>query len=268
MTADLAFTLSGSSPEGAPTPAGSVALLVSKSRERALVRRTVVGRLLALDEAGKLGSVHARIAAESAGVSVRTVWNWLAAARRSGRLEALPRQGGFTVSDQLWVRLSGVGGNVSALHRELTERPEGGSAGEWVGPVPSLATLQRVVRRERQAGRVLAAARPGRGRVDPVVYDRALAELALPGTVDEAGQAPPAPEAAASAVSDGVAVPVGVRLYVPGAYVVSTRQLGEMVEAVAHTVAARGIACVYGDAGQGKSVAVYQALRLLPRRGR
>ncbi|MDH6711321.1 type II secretory pathway predicted ATPase ExeA [Kitasatospora sp. MAA19] len=70
------------------------------------------------------------------------------------------------------------------------------------------------------------------------------------------------------AVSDGPAgvVPLGVRLYVPGAHVVATRQLGEVTEALAHTVAARGIACVYGDAGQGKTVAVHRALGLLPRR--
>lgn len=238
------------------------------------MRRVVVRRLLAVDEAGTLSSVHARIAAESAGVSVRTVWRWLAAARESGLLEAVPRRGGFAVTDELWARLSELGGNVAALHRELTD--QAGSDPELVsaGPVPSLGTLHRAVLRERQAGRVLPAVRPGQGRVEPETYDRALAELALPGTVDEAGQAPPtadlAPAAVSvpSAVSDGSAgaVSLGVRLYVPGAQVVATRQLGEVTEALAHTVAARGIACVYGDAGQGKTVAVHQALRRLPRR--
>ncbi|MGC0318171.1 transposase [Kitasatospora acidiphila] len=61
------------------------------------MRRVVMGRLLVLDEAGILASVHVRIAAESAGVSVRTVWNWLAIARRSGRVEAVPRRGRFQV---------------------------------------------------------------------------------------------------------------------------------------------------------------------------
>ncbi|MET8747861.1 helix-turn-helix domain-containing protein [Streptomyces sp. NPDC004728] len=42
----------------------------------------VVRQLLALDEAGTLESVHVRIAAQTAGVSVRTVWRWLARARK------------------------------------------------------------------------------------------------------------------------------------------------------------------------------------------
>ncbi|MFG2563686.1 hypothetical protein [Streptomyces sp. NPDC048496] len=57
-----------------------------------------------------------------------------------------------------------------------------------------------------------------------------------------------------------------MRLYVPGAHVVSTRQLAEVTEALAHTTAARGVLCLYGDPGHGKTVALYQALRLLPRR--
>ncbi|MER5351869.1 ATP-binding protein [Kitasatospora sp. NPDC002551] len=237
--------------------------LVSRSGERALTRQVVVRRLLAVDEVGQLSSVHVRIAAETAGVSVRTVWRWLAEARETGRVEMAPRRKGFTVSDELWDRLSELGGNVAALHRELTAQ-----AGNGPRPVPSLGTLHRAVRREQRAGRVLQGVRHGRGRVESAVYDRALAELALPGTVDEAGQAPPATEPVQAVVPDGSAgvVPLGVRLYVPGAHVVATSQLGEVTEALAHTVAARGIACVYGDAGQGKTVAIHQALALLPRR--
>jgi hypothetical protein len=58
----------------------------------------------------------------------------------------------------------------------------------------------------------------------------------------------------------------GARLYTPGAHVVSTRQSGEVTEALTHTVAAHGIMCVYGDPGHGKTIALHQALRLLPRR--
>jgi hypothetical protein len=54
----------------------------------------------------------------------------------------------------------------------------------------------------------------------------------------------------------------------PGARLVSTRQAAGVVEAVGHTVAARGIGCVYGDPGLGKTVAVEQALHLLPGRVR
>ena len=47
---------------------------------------------------------------------------------------------------------------------------------------------------------------------------------------------------------------------------VSTAGVAAVVEAVGHTVAARGIGCVFGDPGVGKTVAVQQALHLLPAR--
>nr|WP_240929959.1 ATP-binding protein [Streptomyces coryli] len=89
--------------------------------------------------------------------------------------------------------------------------------------------------------------------------DRARPEAAAEhdGAVQEADSAPSTRPASP---------PVGVRLYVPGAHVVSTRHLGEVTEALAHTVAARGIVCVYGDPGHGKTVAVHRALRLMARR--
>ncbi|QOV40938.1 ATP-binding protein [Streptomyces ferrugineus] len=46
----------------------------------------------------------------------------------------------------------------------------------------------------------------------------------------------------------------------------STQQVAGVVEAVGHTVAARGMCCVFRDPGFGKSVAVEQAVRLLPGR--
>ncbi|WKX68553.1 hypothetical protein [Streptomyces sp. XD-27] len=137
--------------------------------------------------------------------------------------------------------------------------------------LPSLTTLHEAVHRQRRAGRVLDLSRPGYAWVDPAAYDRALAELALLGTIDETGQAPPAVAVPAETHEDAGRVPAsplaeGTRLYVPGAHVVSTRQLGAVTEALAHTFAAHGIVCVYGDPGHGKTVAVHQALRLLPRR--
>ncbi|MET7304327.1 hypothetical protein [Embleya sp. NPDC005575] len=57
-----------------------------------------------------------------------------------------------------------------------------------------------------------------------------------------------------------------MRLYAPGAHVVSTCRLGAVAEALAHTVAARGVPCVYGDPGHGKTIALHPALRLLPSR--
>lgn len=229
----------------------------------------VVRRLLALDEAGTLETVHARIAAESAGVSERTVWRWLAVARESGRVESVPRRGGFAFTDELWARLSDVGGNVKALHRWMEEHAEGVVPSLNTGVLPSLATLYRAVRAEQRAGRVLEVSRPS--RMDPAVYDRALAELALPGTVGETGQ--PEPDAVGETEGNDSAEQAGpapfaggARLYVPGAHLVSTRQLAEVTEALVHTVAARGVLCVYGDTGHGKTVAVHQALRRLPRR--
>jgi hypothetical protein len=247
-------------------------MLVSRSQVRRLAREVVVRRLLAVDEAGRLESVHVRIAAGAAGVSVRTVWAWLAVARESGRVEPVPRRPGFVFSDLLWARLSDVGGNVAALYRWMQEHADevlpdlGGDA------LPSVRTMQRAVQGQLRAGRVLENTSPRRGHVDPDRYDRALAQLALPGTVDETGQqtTPLSPTPVSEAGQDGAAGSVpftdGVRLYVPGAHVVSTRQLGEVAEALAHTVAARGVLCLYGDPGQGKSVALYQALRLLPQR--
>lgn len=55
-----------------------------------------------------------------------------------------------------------------------------------------------------------------------------------------------------------------MRLFVAGARLVSTAAVASVVEAVGHTVAARGIVCVFGDTGLGKTVAVQQALHLLP----
>lgn len=237
-----------------------------------VLRQVVVRRLLAVDQAGGVTRVHVRIAAEAAGVSERTVWRWLEVARESGRVEPMPRRSGFTLDDALWARLAELGGNVSALHRWMTDNQdaEADDAGRPV--VASLATVMRVVRQDLKAGRELEVARPARGHVDPGWYDRAVAELALPGMVEESGQAvAPEPrtagqdrdgpeEGAASALLDGV------RLYAPGAHLVSTRQLAAVAEAVAHTVAARGVMCLYGDPGHGKSIALYQALRRLPRR--
>ncbi|WBO69545.1 ATP-binding protein [Streptomyces camelliae] len=269
MTAELS-----SSPLSLPVASLSVGaerpMVASRGRDRVLVRQVVVRRLLALDETGTLQTVHVRIAAQSAGVNVRTVWRWLAVAKESGRLEPVARRGAFMLTDVLRARLGELGGNVKALHRWMAEHAEQVLPAVGRDRLPSLSTLHHAVNRERRAGRVLDLARPGYARVDPAAYDRALAELALPGTVDEAGQAAvdPAPKRDEDSAEKASPSPftAGVRLYVPGAHVVSTLQLGEVAESLAHTIAARGTVCVYGDPGHGKTVALYQALRLLPRR--
>jgi hypothetical protein len=237
-----------------------------------LARGVVVRRLLAVDGEGTLSRLHVRIAAELAGVSERTVWRWLADGRR-GHVEARPRQDGFSLSDALWEVLAQAGGNVAELRRRmLRAQGEGVLEGWGVECVPSLPTLHRVIKRELGAGRVLEVARPAGARagLEPSRYDRALADLGLvdgaggPLVVDGSPADVPVPEGVVDAGVRGG----GVRLYVPGARLVSTRQVAGVVEAVGHTVAARGMCCVYGDTGLGKTVAVEQALHLLPGRVR
>ncbi|MFD4949956.1 AAA family ATPase [Streptomyces sp. NPDC058409] len=231
-------------------------------------------RLLAVDESGSLRTLHVRIAAEAAGVSERTVWRWLSEGR-DGRIEARSRRGGLSLSEGLWAVLGEVGGNVAALHRRLDEAETAGRLGEWgLESVPSVATLHRVVRRDLRAGRVLEIARQARTRIEPSRYDRALAELRFTAgpegpLVLDSGQTQDQPQAGPETVTSqrgSVSRAGGVRLYAPGARLVSTRQLSGVVEAVGHTVAARGVCCVYGDTGHGKTVAVQQALHMLPAR--
>ncbi|NUK82342.1 AAA family ATPase [Streptomyces lunaelactis] len=228
-----------------------------------LARGVVVGRLLAVaGVSGSVSALHVRVAAEAAGVSPRTVWNWLAAAR-AGRLERLSKPS-FSLPDVWWAVLAEEGGNVSAVYRRMTEGEE-----EADFPVPSLETIQRSVKRDVWEGRVLEVASVGRGRVEAGRYDQVLAELKLerPGEGLAVVDADPGePGAAVSAADDVAPSRAGVRLFVPGARLVSTGPVAAVVEVVGHTVAARGIGCVFGDAGLGKTVAVQQALHLLPSR--
>ncbi|MGW7276643.1 hypothetical protein ACWGH5_39890 [Streptomyces sp. NPDC054864] len=87
-------------------------------------------------------------------------------------MEARSRRARFVLSDELWDRLSELGGNVAALHRWMMD-------GGVVVQVPSLGTLHRSVRRDVRGGRVLEVARSARGRVEAGGYDRVLAELKL-----------------------------------------------------------------------------------------
>ncbi|MGW7261775.1 AAA family ATPase [Streptomyces sp. NPDC054834] len=234
-------------------------------------RGAVVRRLLVVDESGSVSRLHVRVAAELAGVSERTVWRWLAEGR-AGQIEGRSRRGGFAVSDALWAVLAEEGGNVSALHRRLEQARAEGSLGKCgVTRVPSASTLQRVVRRDLLAGRVLEVARPARGRVVADRYDQVLADLRLtrsaggPPVLDGVEDSAVQPVVDPDREGDGTGRS-GVRLFVPGARLVSTAAVASVAEAVGHTVAARGIVCVFGDTGLGKTVAVQQALHLLPSR--
>ncbi|WP_245685686.1 hypothetical protein [Streptomyces yerevanensis] len=61
---------------------------------------------------------HVSAGVQVGGVTVRTVWRWLEAARTESRVERrpLPR---LELSDQAWEVLAQTGGNVSVLHRRL-----------------------------------------------------------------------------------------------------------------------------------------------------
>ncbi|MFE5537438.1 Mu transposase C-terminal domain-containing protein [Streptomyces sp. NPDC056492] len=107
-----------------------------------------MARLMALDGRGELVSVHVRLTASAVGVSERTVWNWVAVARREGRLSAQARSR-VGLSADVRARLTVWGGNVAAVHRELSA--EAAAAGT-PDLVPSLRTLQRAVRRDLSVG--------------------------------------------------------------------------------------------------------------------
>lgn len=192
-------------------------------------------------------------------------------ARAPGCVEATPtRRGGFAFTNELWAQLSDLGGNVAALHRQLSKPGTGRSGGH----VQRTATVVGDAAPRGAPGAACrtclgdhsAPARPGRScRVRPRVGRARVAghgrRSAFAALLPGAEQAETADEADPAAQPPPLGS--GARLYVPGAHVVSTRQLGAVTEALAHTVAARGIMCVYGDPGQGKTVAVHQALCLL-----
>ncbi len=142
--------------------------------------------------------------------------------------------------------LGEVGGNVAELRRRLAA--VGGVS------VPSASTLLRVIRRDRRAGRALRVEREpvvaGPRRSDP------LSELGLNVV---AGQ--------------GTGGHVFLReqkhlaqvpLLVPGAQVVHTSAVRSVLRTVAHAAAVGAVVCLYGDAGQGKTVALQYTLSQLP----
>ncbi|MCZ1011990.1 ATP-binding protein [Streptomyces lydicus] len=220
----------------------------------------LVARLLELDAAGALATAHVRAGAQVAGVSVRTVWRWLDAARTDGRVERRPRSR-LELSDQAWEVLAQAGGNVAVLHRHLKE-----AAGE----VPSLASLYRVVHRDLQAGRVLPDRAVVRREREERRTRQALADLALAGpreggAAEVAARRPPRSKStAASAVPVGESgVLVGVVLPA-GARLVRTSSVRAVAEAVGQAMAVQGAVCVFGDPGRGKTVAVRMALHEVP----
>ncbi|MEU3342780.1 ATP-binding protein [Streptomyces sp. NPDC006668] len=216
-------------------------------------RPVLVGRLLELDAAGGVTSAHVRAGARLAGVHPRTVRRWVEAARSEGRVERR-RRARFELSEQAWEVLAQAGGTVSVLYRHLEECGNGDAG-------VSLASVYRAVQRELAAGRVL----PDRAVVRRARAERetrqALADLAVAGVgagtpsasavAGPVGLMPAAREAVAEA--PGVVLPVG-------AQAVRTSSVRAVAEAVGQAMAAAGAACVFGDAGRGKTVALRMAL--------
>ncbi|WP_353962752.1 helix-turn-helix domain-containing protein [Kitasatospora purpeofusca] len=67
---------------------------------RGLPRGLVVRRLVERQAAGELTSRHVRAVADTVGVSVRTVWRWLAEANATGEVDGKPTRRGYTMSDR------------------------------------------------------------------------------------------------------------------------------------------------------------------------
>lgn len=206
----------------------------------------MVRRLLERQQAGELSTRHVRAVAETVGVSERTVWRWLEQAKATGQMEASVRQG-YGVSDEVWALLGEVGGNVAELRRRLVAAGGGAS-------VPSASTLHRVIRRDRRAGRALLVEREpevaGPRRPDP------LSELGLNVVADQGTGG----QVFLREQKHLAQVPV----LVPGAQVVHTPAVRSVLRTVAHAAAVGAVVCLYGDAGQGKTVALQYALSQLP----
>ncbi|MBH1935815.1 ATP-binding protein [Streptomyces sp. AV19] len=223
-------------------------------------RPVLVARLLELDAAGALTTAHVRAGVQVGGVTARTVWRWLEAARTEGRVERR-RRARLELSDHAWEVLAQAGGNVAVLHRYLKQ------AG---GQVPSLASLYRVVHRDIQAGRVLPDRAVVRREWEEQQTRQALADLALAGP-REGGAAKavarrlphPAPAAVAGVPAEESGALVGVALPA-GAQLVRTSSVRAVAEAVGQAMAVQGAVCVFGDPGRGKTVAVRMALHAVP----
>ncbi|MFD5416415.1 ISNCY family transposase, partial [Streptomyces nojiriensis] len=138
--------MSGSSPQP-PHPDPSVL-------SARLGREAAVPRLIALDQRNQLLTVHVKLAAQALGRSERTVWRWLAKARRTGRHTAQGRKR-FTITAEIRQLLMLWGGNASAVHRELRRR----AASDAGQKAPSLTTLHRALRRDLTHGERAGLAR-------------------------------------------------------------------------------------------------------------
>ncbi|WP_221507156.1 Mu transposase C-terminal domain-containing protein [Streptomyces sp. RK75] len=119
------------------------------------LRGPAVRRLLAMRQEGKLTTHHVRLTAQALEVTERTVWRWLAAAKRDDAAANEPgaraqTQNRYTVTPEVRRLLALWKGNVAAVHRELTARAARQSPP--TAPPPSLPTLHRAIRRDLTPG--------------------------------------------------------------------------------------------------------------------
>ncbi|MEV5508240.1 hypothetical protein [Streptomyces orinoci] len=110
-----------------------------------MTRSVVVRRLLALDEAGTLQTVHVRIAAQMAGVNVRTMWRWLAVAKESGRVGTRTAAGWVRVHGCVVGPAGGVGREREGVARWMTEHADQVLSSLGRDRLPSLTTLHEAV---------------------------------------------------------------------------------------------------------------------------
>ncbi|WP_449341391.1 Mu transposase C-terminal domain-containing protein, partial [Streptomyces canarius] len=122
--------------------AGSASL----ADRRELLRAVAVRSLQQRRVEGELSTAHVRLVASSLGVSVRTVWRWLARADQTGSVEPAPRAR-FEITDEVGEVLADCLGNVKRAHEELARRAR--VAGRRP---PGLSTLHDAIRRDLTPG--------------------------------------------------------------------------------------------------------------------
>lgn len=118
----------------------------SLADRRELLRAVAVCGLQQRRAGDELTTAHVRLVASSLGVSVRTVWRWLARAEQTGSAEPVPRAR-LEITDEVHEVLADCLGNVKRAHEELARRAR--AAGRRP---PGLSTLHDAIRRDLTPG--------------------------------------------------------------------------------------------------------------------
>lgn len=127
-------------------PASSDASDTPLGRHRDELRPAAVAQLLRLRRAGELRTAHVRLVAESVGVSIRTVWRWLAQAEETGAVEK-PERRRFRITEEVIDVLADFQGNVKRAHEHLVRTAL--AAGQ---EPPGLTTLHDAIARDLDPG--------------------------------------------------------------------------------------------------------------------